>query len=782
MRNHHDGSSRGRTTSTWTAPGLAAAPSTWKASTVHSTPGTTPLPDLLRRARLDQGLTIQSLADRSTVSPRAISDIERGISTVPRRHTVLALAAALGLGAARRDRLLAAVRASARKQTAAGRHATVTPLPVSDFTGREAELTRLAALLDTGQDPQTILVSGSPGIGKTSVALEAARRTERAVVFVDLDGLGPDPLTSVEVLQSLLRQTPAVDGTIPESADSLAALWREVAAERQPLVVLDNAASEAQVRPVVTPDVRGHVVVTSRRVLSGLSGAQHLSVGHLGVDESVQLLTSIIPAAQRDGADLVELARLCDHVPLALRIAANRVAADADRTVEDVSAGLRSEERRLRDLVAGDLAVEAAFELSHRGLDAATAALFHAVAVTDGHDFDAGVAAVAADIDVDTAQDGLDTLADLGLLEPLRGDRYRLHDLITLYALQHLRADGPDSEAEHRLRLRRRLLALLERAGAWFEPDRDPLREGEDAAGFPDAAAARAWIEREWPLWWSAFRGAAAAGEDTIVLDVADALHWYSDLWSQWGHWRDLFAIATASARRLGDRRLEAVHLGYVAWAELRERADETAAVAVARDARVAAIAAGDRTQESWALLYEAWASSRLPRHAPSALETVHHSLAAFTESGDTLGRAQAENLVTIVLERIGDDAAALVALQGVIERARAAHQHDPSTIASFTLASALHNAARLLRGAGDLPGSLRAADEALELASAAGWNVGRILGLLERGDTLEALGRPSTAHEDFTRSLQLLDAENETGYASEWRAALVERLDRGGR
>lgn len=747
---------------------------------MHPTPGTTPLPDLLRRTRLDAGLTIQSLADRSTVSPRAISDIERGISTVPRRHTVLALAAALGLDAAGRDQLLAAVRGSARKQTAVGRHATVTPLPVSDFTGRDVELTRLAALLDTGQDPQTILVSGPPGIGKTSIALEAARRTERTIVFVDLDGLGTDPLTSVEVLQSLLRQIATVDGTVPESADALAALWREVAAERQPLVVLDNAGSEAQVRPVVTPGVRGHVVVTSRRVLSGLSGAQHLSVGHLGVDESVQLLTSIIPAAQRDGADLAELARLCDHVPLALRIAANRVAADADRTVQDVSSGLRSEERRLRDLVDGDLAVEAAFELSHRGLDTATAALFHAVAVTDGHDFDSGVAAVAADVDVDTAQDGLDTLADLGLLEPLRGDRYRLHDLITLYALQHLRADGPDSEAEHRLRLRRRLLTLLERAGAWFEPDRDPLRQGADAAGFPDADVARAWIEREWPLWWAAFRQAAAAGEDTVVLDVADALHWYSDLWSQWGNWRDLFARAVAAARRVGDHRLEAMHLGYVAWAELRERADPQAAVGAAREARSAAVAAADRTQEGWALVYEAWATTRVAGRAPDALPLAHDAIAAFAESGDELGRAQADNLVTLVLERIGDDATALVSLRGVLDRARAAHLEDPSTITSVTLVTALLIATRLRRSTGDLEGSLRAADEAIGVASAVEMNVDHLLALRERGDTLAALGRRAAAHEDFTRSLQLLDAENETGYASEWRAGLLERLDDG--
>jgi transcriptional regulator with XRE-family HTH domain/tetratricopeptide (TPR) repeat protein len=736
------------------------------------------LPDLLRQLRLDAGLTIQSLADSSTVSPRAISDIERGISTAPRRNTVVGLAAALGLDAAERDQLLAAARRSARRQ-AAGRHTTVPPVPVSDFTGRDVELAGLAELLTTGQDPRTIAVSGSPGIGKTSVALEAIRRTERAALFVDLDGLGTDPLTPVEVLQALLRQVPAVGEGIPDSADALAALWRTVVAEQQPIVLLDNAGSEAQVRPVVAPRIRGHVVVTSRRVLSGLAGAHHVVVGTLTTADSVRLLASIVPAPQREGADLVELARLCDHVPLALRIAGNRVAARADRTVQQVSAGLRSEERRLGDLVSGDLAVEASFELSHRGLDARTAALFHAVAVTDGHDFDAGTAAALADVDVDEAQDGLDTLADLGLLEPLRNDRFRLHDLIALFALQHLRAGGPGVEAEHRFRLRRRLLERLERAGAWFEPGRDPAGPGGDTSGFPDAGSARAWIEREWTLWWPAFREASAAGEDAIVLDVADALHWYSDLWSQWGHWRDLFTLSAASAVRSGDRRLEAMHLGYVAWAELRERADEAAAIATARSARAAALAVGDRTQEGWALAYEAWAASRLPGEAPRALDLVHQAIAAFAESGDEQGRAQAENLLTIVLERAGDGAAALAALRGVVEHARAAHRLTPDAVTSFTLASSLRNASRLLRTTGDLPGSLRAADEAIELASATGWNVGHVLGLLERGDTLAALDRPASAREAFARSLQLLDEENETGYAAEWRAALLDRLAR---
>lgn len=434
---------------------MVAAGRICEASSVHPKPGPAPLPELLRRWRLDAGMTIRSLAERSAVSPRAIGDIERGVSTAPRRDTLLALASALDLDPADRDALLAAVRRRARRPTGTGRPMTIPPAPDPVFTGRDDELAGLAALLAAGPVPRTVVVSGPPGIGKTSVAVEAVRRTGRAAVAVDLDGHGADPLSAVEVLQAVLRQVLAVGEAIPESADALAALWRRIAAERRPLVVLDDAASEAQVRPVVAPSTRGHVVVTSRRVLGGLTGADHVVVGPLGVDESTRLLAKAIPVGRRDGADLAELARLCDHVPLALRIAAELVTTTDDRTARDVVTELRPPDRRLRVLVSGGRSVGAALDQSHRGLDGPTAALFHAVSVTDGDDFDAGVAAVVADVDVDFARDGLDALADVGLLEPLRGDRYRLHDLVALFALQRLRASSPAAEEEHRDRLRR---------------------------------------------------------------------------------------------------------------------------------------------------------------------------------------------------------------------------------------------------------------------------------------------------------------------------------------
>ncbi|ROP65442.1 helix-turn-helix domain-containing protein [Curtobacterium sp. PhB115] len=767
-------------------PGTAPGPGP---GTGTGTDPTEALPEALRRLRNHAGLTIEALAEASAVSPRAISDIERGISAAPRRHTIASLGDALHLGSEARAALEAAARRSARSQTTAGKFAAVPPSPISDFTGRSDELAALATALATGlgrpdsdagartDSPVTVVLTGAPGMGKTALALEAVRRAETESLFVDLDGLAASPRSPAHVLRALLRQVPGVGEDLPRTADGLAVEWRRVAAGRRFVVVLDNAASEAQVRPVIAPTMRGPVVVTSRRVLGGLAGVERMTVAALGIDDGVALLESTIPEPQRRGADLTTLADLCDRIPLALRIAGNRIATRPNWTVEDFVRRLRSEERRLADLVAGDLAVEAAFALSYDNLDPARAALFRSLAVVEGQDFEARTAAAAADVDVLAAQDGLDELGDLGLVEPLSGDRYRLHDLIQLFARQRLQAHAPDAFPRLRNRLDRRLLGMLERAGAWFEPDREARESSDAAPGFPDATTARAWIEREWPLWWGAFRRAAEASEHDVVLDVADALHWYSDLWSQWGHWRDLFALAVDSARAVGDPRLEAVHLGYRAWAELREQADDAAAVATAQLAFAAAVRADDVEQQGWARLYEAWAMSRIEDRRTEAVGFAMDATARFAQTSNDDAKLQAENLLTFVLERTGDVEAALRTTDLVVERARRAASVDDTTIGVFTLTSALASRIRLLRRVGRLDEAIAVADEAVTLAMGIPWAGGELQARYESGDAFAAKGEPEAARREWTRALEILDGENETGFAARWRPELQDRI-----
>jgi transcriptional regulator with XRE-family HTH domain len=616
----------------------------------------------LRTLRLAADLTLEGLAERSGISARTISDLERGVSAAPQRRTAAAIARGLGLDAAATDGFLRAARARRRAPSDAPRVAAIAPNRLADFTGRDREIDDIGSLLvapsDAAVSPLVIVLCGPPGIGKTTSAFEALSRARTVwprLLYVDLDGFSSMPLTPLQVLRALLRQLPGLTETLPTSLAAAARLWQSVTAEDPPAVLLDNAATESQIRPVLSLDARSVVLITSRRSLAGLEGVRRMTLGPLGADDSVLLLSRLIPADQREGGDLLELAALAGHVPLALRIAGNRIASHPGWTTADFVVRMRSAENRLRLLVAGDLAVEAAFALSYDDLDAQNAALFRSIAVIDGATFDARIAAAVMAADVLDTEARLDELTDLGLVEARGGNRYRLHDLIRLYALTALRAeDGTIGVAVRRDRLRTWLLSRLERAGAWFEPDRVADDDTRAGASFPDADTAQAWIRLEVVHWWPALRAAATVGDHAVVVDVADALHWFSDLWIEWGHWHEFFSLAVVSARALADPRLEAIHLGYVAWAEIVERGDARAAVVTAGRAVAAADAADDDTQRGWSQYYLAWAHMVLREFDESAA-AGRVSVAAFNRAGNPDGAAQAMVMIGKVHADRGD-------------------------------------------------------------------------------------------------------------------------------
>ena len=207
---------------------------------------------------------------------------------------------------------------------------------------------------------------------------------------------------------------------MPGTLDAATALWQSATAELPATVLLDNAAHENQIRPVLSADARTKVVITSRRTLAGLEGVRRMTLGPLGADESVALLAKLIPAQQRAAGDLRELAELCDHIPLAMRIAGNRIASRPALQAADFIARLRSSDNRLRLLVAGDLAVEAAFALVLRRPRPRSAALFRSISVIDAGTFDALLAAATLEVDDGDVDLRLDELVDLGLVEARR--------------------------------------------------------------------------------------------------------------------------------------------------------------------------------------------------------------------------------------------------------------------------------------------------------------------------------------------------------------------------
>ncbi|MEW2621312.1 helix-turn-helix domain-containing protein [Streptomyces sp. NPDC048106] len=719
---------------------------------------------LLRQLRLDASLTIEALAEASGVSVRGIGDLERGRRATPQRGTVAALADGLGLGEAERERFLAAAR-SGRNPRPHSASLRVFPRGIDDFTGRGAELARLTALAEQAVAglPVAAAVSGPPGAGKTTLALHAAHelagRFPGGQLLLDLRGMDDDPPGPAELMLRVLKALGVADRDLAKAGpQGHPGLYRQVLAERRCLLVLDNARDEAQVRPLLPSAGAGMVVVTSRRMLTGLESVHRLPLGELSPADATALLTVLV-GRERTDADpvaLAEVAHSCAHLPLALRVAGNWLATRTGWSLRRLADRLALEERRLDQLSAGDLHLSAAFDLSYRQLTPGAARLFRLLSLVDGPDVSAAGAAQLTGQHLFDAEDTLEELVETGLLGTDR-DRYRLHDLLRLYARSRLRAEEPEGESEKaRSALRRWMLETAVVAGRWYEPDHGaPPATWQGTADLSTAEHARHWLQAEGDNWLAALRAAANAGDHTTVVEVAEALHWFSDQWIFWGHWPEVFGTAARCAQALGDPLLEATQLNYHAWALLVCERRHRDSVDRSAQALAAAQRAGDLPQQGWAHVYSAWALGLLGDHAAAA----HHnqeSARLFEAAGDLHGTLQAmsstaqnlhlagrneesvtEHIRTLAfLDQAGDDIEPHVAevtranLQMNIGRAYASLRNWSEA------AGHLHTAVRLWRDGGNNGMESRA--------------------LVFLGDALLAAGRDDEARNAFTRCLAL--------------------------
>lgn len=763
-------------------------------------PGPGSLGRVLREFRLSADLTLEALAEGSGISDRTISDIERGVSTGPQRRTVEALAQALKLTDAERQALAAAARVGrhrarsvvAEPHVVAARGSAVAPRRLPDFTGRDDEVHTLSAFLAVSArvgavTSRVAVVSGPPGVGKTTLAVEALHRRSDVGqrVFVDLGGLDREPLSPLAVIQSLLRQL--VRGEEPPmTLGEATERWRRAAAEQPLAVLLDNAANEAQVRPALTAP-EATVVVTSRRSLSGLEGVRRVPLGPLVLHESIALLRAVIPPAQAATGDLGRLARLCDNMPLALRIAGNRLATTPTWTVGDLVGRLGTVERRLSTLVAGDLAVESAFALSYDLLPPELAEVFRALSLLDGPTFDARLVALlrspgrgtAAADDVAWAEDALDELAELSLVQPVSADRYRLHDLLRAFAASRLAQTGSAAEIEQRrLAVCTRLLELTAAAGSHFEPDGIGAHgTGDlpsDGSPFADQAAARRWLEAEVDHWLPALHRAAESGRDSDVVGTMHALHWFSDLWTRDDLWLDTFGLSARSAARLGDASAEAEHLGYVAWANLAGSGDAPAALVAAEAARAAARRAGDRRHEAWAEFYTAWALNRLDDPGRAA-EACARATRGFVDVGDLEGELESLGLQGMVLT--GDDRLeeAITAYRGQLAAVEARRADLLPTIATFTETNSTLFIADLSVRLGRTEEAIALADEARELATRVGFTRGVARALFVAGRARVALGDTERARRELDEAATTYEDASMPRLAEQVRRARAE-------
>ena len=411
----------------------------------------------LRRLR---GLTQERLADVSGLSVRGIRELERGRGRAPRPRTAALLADALLLAGADRSGFLAlATRGPADAEPAPPGEL---PPAINDLTGRDGELARLASLASPGiafrrPGPAIVVLHGLAGIGTTSLAVSAGHRVRSGFpdgqLFVDLLGGTAKPLDPAVALGRFLRSLGLPDEQVPPTRAARIALYRTLTHDRRLIVVLDNAADERQVRPLLPAGAGSFVLVTSRRPLTGLEAVERLALGVLTHPAGRALLRTIVgPRAIAEADATAELAGLCGHLPLALRIAGNRLASRPSWSVARAVGQLRPEGTRLSTLTAGDQAVRAAFAIPYGQLTPAAALVFRRCALLAPAEFGAGLAAVTADLPETCTAAALEELVDFGLLGPA-GERYRFHPLVRLFALDQLRGEPGRAVVDARARM-----------------------------------------------------------------------------------------------------------------------------------------------------------------------------------------------------------------------------------------------------------------------------------------------------------------------------------------
>jgi tetratricopeptide (TPR) repeat protein len=457
------------------------------------------------------------------------------------------------------------------------------PASPAHLTGRESELAeidRLAAPRPTG--PALVVIGGVPGIGKSALATAwaqgAAARFADGQLYLPLGALDPaGPVSPGEALGRALRALGVAAERVPGTTAEQATMFRSITAERSLLILLDNAVSAAQVRPLLPASPSCVVLVTARWRLGGLlgDGARFMTVKPLAQQAASALLTSTIgpDRANADPSATTQLVRLCAGLPIALVVTGARLATRPSWPVRRIVSDLAEEHRRLRGLAGrDDVSVQGAFDLSYQHLPAPVARCYRALGLIPGVDFGAPLVATALDMPEPDAASLLESLIESSLLTETAEDRFQIHDLVRLHARQHAEAD-PERPAMRRRIIEWHLCGALA-ADRILTPYRRRDRNGGlslvegDIVAFASQDDALAWLDRERANLVAAVRH-AATDLPLLAWRIADAM------WPLFHYRRhhldrmEVDRIAVSCARRLGDADLEARMLRRWAFAHV---------------------------------------------------------------------------------------------------------------------------------------------------------------------------------------------------------------------
>ena len=549
------------------------------------------------------------------------------------------------------------------------------PPDVTDFTGRGAEIEDIRRRLGRGPGQSVgtampvVAISGQPGVGKSALATRVSHLLRAGFpdgqLHVTLRGTQERPEDPATVLVRMIAALGAPTAMIPEDLDERTRLFRTLTADRRVLVVLDDAATAAQVRPLLPGGPGCGVIVTSRGGLADLAGAHHVRLDVLPADEALKLLAATAGpqrvAAEPTAAE--RLLELCGRLPLAVRVAGAKLASRPHWSLGKLAERLADEHRRLDELRVGDLEVRASLELSFRGLDPEADVSARRLALLDAPDFPAWVAAPMLAVPLSAAEDLIDRLMERQILQYAGPDgagypRFRFHDLIQVYLRE--RAREHDTDPVHRATLTAGL-------GAWLRyglvatrhlPDRQfpgleprvpadpPLEPTILAMAIRDPIG---WYEAECDALLAAARQAFDRELDELCTGLAHVISPYLEMRTTVDVWRSVTDLASRSADRCADTRLRALAALHRSRAD--EHRDIHSAAGHARDAVVLFERLDDDLGTAHALNRLTYLNGYLGRLA-EAQATAERALALADQLGSQWCRARAlQHLGTIAWE-----------------------------------------------------------------------------------------------------------------------------------